>query len=201
MVRAGGPELDDVAARDRVLKELAQASGGDYHFEELPRLAVRPSREVRVGRQETVELWSRPPLLLLGLGAPGARVDPPPPLGPRLTRPESHAGQTAPSARRDGRAPQGRLGESARRAAPAAAGERPTKSSSIASDGIDPGGAERAARHGATDGARRRRPAVGGSGRPAGAKTASVATVVWPALSAAVTVMVWLPSIPVRSHS
>src|SRR6185312_7285792 len=59
VVRAGGPELDDVAARDRVLKELAQASGGDYHFEELPRLSVRPSREVRVGRQETVEVWSR----------------------------------------------------------------------------------------------------------------------------------------------
>ncbi len=67
VVRAGGPELDDVAARDRVLKELAQASGGDYRFEELPRLSVRPSREVRVGRQETVEIWSRPPLLLLGL--------------------------------------------------------------------------------------------------------------------------------------
>jgi uncharacterized membrane protein len=67
VVRAGGPELDDVAARDRVLKELGQASGGDYHFEELPRLQIRPSREVHVGRQETVEIWSRPPLLLLGL--------------------------------------------------------------------------------------------------------------------------------------
>jgi hypothetical protein len=67
VVRAGGPELDDVAARDRVLRELAQASGGDYRFEELPRLAIRPSREVHVGRQQTVEVWSRPPLLLLGL--------------------------------------------------------------------------------------------------------------------------------------
>ena len=67
MVRAGGPELDDVAARDRVLRELAQASGGDYRYEELPRLTIRPSRDVHIGRQQTVEIWSRPLLLLLGL--------------------------------------------------------------------------------------------------------------------------------------
>jgi uncharacterized membrane protein len=67
VVRAAGPELDDVAARDRVLRELAQVSGGDYSAEKLPRLSVRPSREIRIGRQETVELWSRPPLLILGL--------------------------------------------------------------------------------------------------------------------------------------
>ncbi|MES1208719.1 MAG: glutamine amidotransferase [Pseudomonadota bacterium] len=67
VVRAAGPELDDVAARDRVLRELAQVSGGDYKVEKLPRLAVRPSREIRVGRQETVEVWSRPPLLVIGL--------------------------------------------------------------------------------------------------------------------------------------
>jgi uncharacterized membrane protein len=67
VVRAAGPELDDVAARDRVLRELAQVSGGDYRAEKLPRLAVRPSREIRVGRQETVEVWSRPPLLMVGL--------------------------------------------------------------------------------------------------------------------------------------
>ena len=67
VVRAGGPELDDVAARDRVLRELAQLSGGSYAFEELGHVAVRPSREVRVGRQETVEIWSTPPLLLLAL--------------------------------------------------------------------------------------------------------------------------------------
>ena len=42
-------------------------SGGDYHFEELPRLSVRPSREVHVGRPETVEVWSSPLLLLVGL--------------------------------------------------------------------------------------------------------------------------------------
>jgi uncharacterized membrane protein len=68
VVRAGGPELDDVAARDRVLRELAQASGGDYRFEALPNLTIRPSREVHVGRQRAVELWSRPLLLLLGIG-------------------------------------------------------------------------------------------------------------------------------------
>jgi uncharacterized membrane protein len=68
VVRAGGPELDDVAARDKVLRELAQASGGDYRFEALPNIAIRPSREVRVGRQRAVELWSRPLLLLLGIG-------------------------------------------------------------------------------------------------------------------------------------
>jgi uncharacterized membrane protein len=67
VVRAGGPELDDVAARDRVLRELAQVSGGSYAFEELGHVAVRPSREVRIGRQQTVEIWSAPPLLLLGL--------------------------------------------------------------------------------------------------------------------------------------
>jgi hypothetical protein len=67
VVRAGGPELDDVAARDRVLRELAQVSGGSYAFESLDKVAIRPSREVRVGRQESVEIWSTPPLLLLGV--------------------------------------------------------------------------------------------------------------------------------------
>jgi hypothetical protein len=68
VVRAGGPELDDVGARDKVLRELAQASGGDYRFEALPNISIRPSREVRVGRQREVELWSRPLLLLIGIG-------------------------------------------------------------------------------------------------------------------------------------
>jgi len=67
VVRAGGPELDDVAARDRVLREIAQASGGSYAFEKLDDVAIRPSREVRVGRQESVEIWSTPPLLMIGI--------------------------------------------------------------------------------------------------------------------------------------
>ena len=67
VVRAGGPELDDVAARDKVLREIAQASGGSYAFEELGNVAIHSSREVRVGRQQSVEIWSAPPLLLLGI--------------------------------------------------------------------------------------------------------------------------------------
>ena len=67
VVRAGGPELDDVAARDKVLREIAQVSGGSYAFEELGNVAIHSSREVRVGRQQSVEIWSAPPLLLLGI--------------------------------------------------------------------------------------------------------------------------------------
>jgi uncharacterized membrane protein len=67
VVHAEGRELDDVAARDKVLRELAQASGGDYSFEEFGHPSVRATREVRVGRQRSVELWSNPALLVLGL--------------------------------------------------------------------------------------------------------------------------------------
>jgi hypothetical protein len=67
VVRAGGPELDDVAARDKILREIAQASGGSYAFEELRDVSIRASREVRVGRQQSVDIWSAPPLLLIGL--------------------------------------------------------------------------------------------------------------------------------------
>ena len=80
VVRAGGPELDDVAARDKVLRELAQASGGDYRFEALPNISIRPSREVRVGRQSAVELWSRPPAAAPGHRTPRVRMDPEAPL-------------------------------------------------------------------------------------------------------------------------
>jgi uncharacterized membrane protein len=68
VVRAEGRELDDVAGRDKVLRELAQASGGDYRFEELGKPPVRSPREVRVGKHRSVELWSSPILLVLGLG-------------------------------------------------------------------------------------------------------------------------------------
>jgi uncharacterized membrane protein len=67
VVRAEGRELEDVAARDRVLREIAQVSGGDYRFEELSGLSVRAPREVRVGRHRQVELWSSPLLLAAGL--------------------------------------------------------------------------------------------------------------------------------------
>jgi len=67
VVRAEGRELDDVAARDRVLREIAQVGGGDYRFEDLGHLQVRAPREVRVGRSRAVELWSSPLLLLAGV--------------------------------------------------------------------------------------------------------------------------------------
>jgi hypothetical protein len=67
VVRAGGRELDDVAARDKVLREIAQVSGGDYRFEEFGHPAVRPPREVRVGRHRSIELWSNPLLLIVGV--------------------------------------------------------------------------------------------------------------------------------------
>ena len=68
VVRAGGPELDDVAARDKVLREIAQLSGGSYASETLTNVSIRPSREVRIGRQQSIEIWSTPLLLLLGIG-------------------------------------------------------------------------------------------------------------------------------------
>jgi uncharacterized membrane protein len=67
VVRAEGRELDDVAARDKVLRELASASGGTYRFEDFGRPAVRAPREVRVGKHRSVELWSSPFLMLAGL--------------------------------------------------------------------------------------------------------------------------------------
>jgi uncharacterized membrane protein len=67
VVRAGGPELEDVAARDKVLREIAHASGGSYSYEDFPRADIRSSREIRVGRQQTVEIWSAPPLLFIGV--------------------------------------------------------------------------------------------------------------------------------------
>ena len=56
-----------MAFRDRVLREIAQVGGGDYHFEELGHPTIREPREVRVGRQRTVELWSSPLLLIVGV--------------------------------------------------------------------------------------------------------------------------------------
>jgi uncharacterized membrane protein len=67
VVRAEGRELEDVAARDRVLREIARTSGGEYRFEEIGDPTVRAPREVRVGRHRSVELWSQPFLLLAGV--------------------------------------------------------------------------------------------------------------------------------------
>jgi uncharacterized membrane protein len=67
VVRAEGRELEDVASRDGVLREIARVGGGDYRFQDLDGLAVRSPREVRVGRRRAVELWSSPFLLLAGV--------------------------------------------------------------------------------------------------------------------------------------
>jgi uncharacterized membrane protein len=67
VVRAEGRELEDVAFRDRVLREIAAVSGGDYRMEDLGGVTIHEPREVRVGRQRSVELWSSPLLLVLGI--------------------------------------------------------------------------------------------------------------------------------------
>jgi uncharacterized membrane protein len=67
VVRAEGRELEDVAFRDKVLRELADVSGGSYRLEDLGAVSIREPREVRVGRQRSVELWSSPLLLAAGI--------------------------------------------------------------------------------------------------------------------------------------
>jgi len=68
VVRPEGHELDDVVARDGVLREIAKASGGEFHDGTLGDPSVRPPRKVRVGSLRTVEVWSNPLLLLLAIG-------------------------------------------------------------------------------------------------------------------------------------
>jgi hypothetical protein len=67
VVRAEGRELEDVAFRDKVLREIADVSGGSYQAGELGDVAIAEPREVRVGRQRSIELWSSPIFLGLGL--------------------------------------------------------------------------------------------------------------------------------------
>jgi uncharacterized membrane protein len=67
VVRAEGHELEDVAFRDRVLKEIADVSGGSYRLEQLGDVSIEEPREVRVGRQRSLELWSSPIFLVIGL--------------------------------------------------------------------------------------------------------------------------------------
>ena len=67
VVRAEGRELEDVARATRVLREIADVSGGSYHMEDLADVAIAEPREVRVGRQRSVELWSSPVFLTVGL--------------------------------------------------------------------------------------------------------------------------------------
>jgi len=67
VVRAEGRELEDVAFRDKVLREIADVSGGSYQLGELGDIAISEPREVRVGRQQSIELWSSPIFLAIGL--------------------------------------------------------------------------------------------------------------------------------------
>ena len=68
VIRPEGHELDDVVARDQVLREIASASGGEFRDGSLGGPSVRPPRKVRVGSLRTVEIWSNPLVLLLALG-------------------------------------------------------------------------------------------------------------------------------------
>ena len=68
VVRAEGRELEDVVARDGVLRAIAEASNGSYRASSLDGVTIPDSREVRVGRQKQVPVWSHPVLLLLVLG-------------------------------------------------------------------------------------------------------------------------------------
>jgi len=68
VIRPEGHELDDVVAREGVLREIAKASGGEFHDGTIGDPSVRPPRRVRVGSLRTVEVWSNPLLLLLAIG-------------------------------------------------------------------------------------------------------------------------------------
>jgi hypothetical protein len=67
VIRAEGHELDDVVARDDVLRELASASGGESRAGSFGSPAVKAPRKVRLGSLRTVELWSNPLMLLLAI--------------------------------------------------------------------------------------------------------------------------------------
>ena len=68
VIRAEGHELDDVVAREDVLREIANASGGDFRAGSLASPRIKPPRKVRVGSLRTVEMWSNPLMLLLAVG-------------------------------------------------------------------------------------------------------------------------------------
>ena len=68
VIRSEGHELDDVIARDQVLREIAADSGGEFRDGSFGNPSVRPPRKVRVGSLRTVEIWSNPLMLLLAVG-------------------------------------------------------------------------------------------------------------------------------------
>jgi len=67
VVRAEGKELEDIVARDGVLREIAAAAAGTYRRDSLDGVTIREPREVRVGNQKQVQVWSHPLLLILVL--------------------------------------------------------------------------------------------------------------------------------------
>jgi uncharacterized membrane protein len=67
VIRREGHELDDVIAREDVLREIATVSGGEFRDGSLGNPGVRPPRKVRVGSLRTIEIWSNPVLLLLAI--------------------------------------------------------------------------------------------------------------------------------------
>jgi uncharacterized membrane protein len=71
VVRPEGRELEDVISRPAVLKEIAEASGGQFRIDGLGTPPVRKAREVRVGSLRTIELWSNPPFLILAVALLG----------------------------------------------------------------------------------------------------------------------------------
>jgi uncharacterized membrane protein len=71
VVRAEGKELEDVVARDKVLREIAEVGGGSYRQASLAGVTIRDPREVRVGRQRRIDVSASPLLLLLVLAALG----------------------------------------------------------------------------------------------------------------------------------
>ena len=60
LVRAEGRELEDVAARDDLLRAVSSATGGRAASlgEDIDRLSFLESEAVRVGRRKDVEVWS-----------------------------------------------------------------------------------------------------------------------------------------------
>lgn len=67
VLRTEGRELDDVIARDGVLRELAALTGGDFSEGKLGTPPLKKPREVRVGNLKTIEIWSHPGLLALAI--------------------------------------------------------------------------------------------------------------------------------------
>lgn len=67
VVRAEGKELEDIISRDDVLRAIAQAGGGSYQPDSLEGVTIRDPREVRVGSQKQLQVWSHPALLILVL--------------------------------------------------------------------------------------------------------------------------------------